>query len=502
MCSHRYSKISFFVVSFALFYFFFHAVLQGQSCCSNTTCGGFGQHDLKTLYNINSKLTLPGQNGGPSIVWPGPGQNSNATTGPVAYGAVNGRGSSVFLGNGASFINQGDFYLPLNGIDWFHRRIYSTLSSSSLTWQGESWWGNEMMNLNVEGSEGVSDVDIEMDPHNTLNFTYSDGSWTCDNEFQYVLTFSSGDNEYTLTGNGGSKYIFHDSEATDAGKLNRIEDPYGNDQAFTYSSGQLTDIVVDVIEGLDHKITYSYYTSGDNTGQLEYIKVYKFTTPSDANLIGQVQYTYFGASESYGSEDDLETVTISRKGTSDGDGTLSIEEKYYYRYYKGAYHSETNPGTNHQVLYVLNPENAQRLNDDKGDPLTQSNSDFEDYSNVVYEYDSNGRVRKTEERLPGGGGSGTAAGGTPLTTDYTWSVNGGSPTLDEWNIHCVADRDDDTRVIFDVNSLYQILTWVVQDEDDESPTMELIWHFDYGTSDETENRLTAIHFPSNCTDYD
>ena len=76
------------------------------------------------------------------------------------------------------------------------------------------------------------------------------------------------------------------------------------------------------------------------------------------------------------------------------------------------------------------------------------------------------------------------------------------PDLDTWNTHCVANRADDSRVIFDVNYANQILTWVVQDTDDGSPTYELIWHFDYGTSGATENRLTGVHYPSNCTAYD
>ena len=79
MFTYRYSKISFFVVSFALFYFIFHAVLQVQSCGSNTTCVGFGPrflHSTGQAYKGGSKsgvflqitcddaadLPVPGQN--------------------------------------------------------------------------------------------------------------------------------------------------------------------------------------------------------------------------------------------------------------------------------------------------------------------------------------------------------------------------------------------------------------------------------------------------------
>ncbi|MEK6676544.1 MAG: hypothetical protein AABZ47_12940 [Planctomycetota bacterium] len=231
--------------------------------------------------------------------------------------------------------------------------------------------------------------------------------------------------------------------------------------------------------------------------QLQYVKVYKTTTTTDANLIGKVEYVYHSsASDDYGLEDDLMKSIITHKATTDGDGTLSIEETYYYRYYKGTYNSSTNPGTDHQLKYVLYPENADRL----GSPESQNNTDFSAYANIIYEYDSNGRVRRTDERLPGSGCGG--GGGTAGTTTYTWSVNGSATDVDTWKIHCVADRADDTRVIFDVNRVYQILTWVVQDQDDGTPTTELIWHFDYGTSGDTENRLTAAYNPSACSDYD
>ncbi|MBE7455101.1 MAG: hypothetical protein HS102_00490 [Planctomycetia bacterium] len=447
----------------------------------------------------------PGGNGVPTVQWGSTGVNSLATAGPVVSASVNGTGgqSSVFLGNGAGFVHDVDFYLPLNGIDWFHERIYSSKSNYAGTeWAGEGWWVNEMMNLTVAGSEGASDVSVQFDPHWTYEFTYAASVWTCDDKFLLTLTFDGGNDEYLVRRADGYLWVFHDSAATNAGKLKRIEDPYGNDWAFTYSAGKLTDIVVDVVAGTDHKITYTYFTSGDNNGLLQYIKVYKSTTTTDANLIGQVEHVYHAAaSDDYGLEDDLMKVIVTRKGTSDGDGTLSIEETYSYRYYKGAYDADTNPGTDHQLRYVLLPEARQRLTDGVGAPESQTNASWESYASVFYKYDSNGRVKYTDERLPGGS-CGCGAGGNAATTTYTWSVNGSPGDVDTWYLHCVADREDDSRVIFDMNRVYQVLTWVVQNEDDGSPTLENIWHFDYGTSSDTENRLTAVYLPSACSAYD
>ena len=484
--------------------------------CQNSNSGLTGMNELTLSDIIRNRVFhyLPpsrqsGISGVPSIQWESTGINSIGTAGPVVSASVNSAGgqSPVFLGNGAAYQSDMDFFLPLNGIDWFHERVFSSKTNYSGTeWAGEGWWVNEMMNLTVAGSEGASNVSVQVDPHWTYAFTYSAGAWTCDDKFLLTLTFDGGNDEYLVRRADGFLWVFHDSQATNAGKLKRIEDPYGNDWAFTYSSGKLTDIVVDVVVGVvagtDHKITYTYFTSGDNNGLLQYIKVYKSTTTTDANLIGQVEHVYHDStSDSYGLEDDLMKVIVTRKATTDGDGTLSIEETTSYRYYKGTYDASTNPGTDHQLRYVLLPENRQRLTDEVGTPESQTNTSWESYANVFYKYDTSARATFTDERLPGGS-CGCGAGGNAATTNYTWSVNGSSTDVDTWKVHMVADREDDTRVIADFTRVFQVLTWVVQDQDDGTPTIEDIWHFDYGTSGDTENRLTAAHLPSACSDYD
>ena len=443
----------------------------------------------------------PGSNGVPTVFWNGTGVNAVFTSGLVVTASVNGTGgsSSVFLGNGASYVRDVDFFLPMNGIDWFHERIFSSKTNYAGTeWAGEGWWVNEMMNLTVAGSEGASNVTVQFDPHYTFAFTYSAGAWACDDKYLFTLTFDSGNDEYLMRRADGYLWVFHDSQATNAGKLKRIEDPYGNDWAFTYSSGKLTDIVVDVVVGTDHKITYTYFTSGDNNGLLQYIKVYKSTTTTDANLIGQVEHVYHDSTtNSYGLEDDLMKVTVSQKGTTDGDGTLSITQDWSYRYYKGTYDADTNPGTDHQIRYVLLAENRQRLNDEVGAPDSQTNASWENYANVFYKYDSSGRVKFTDERLPGGS-CGCGAGGNAATTNYTWTVNGSTPDANTWKVYCSASREDGSGVRFTANRMYQILAWVVKDND-ASPTITNIWNFVYGTSGDTENRLTEVSLPSNCT---
>jgi hypothetical protein len=281
---------------------------------------------------------LAGKNGIPRVNWGATGANGLGTAGPLVRASVSG---SVFAGTGSSQASQRDFHLPLNGIDWFHERVYSSTVSSMSTWQGEQWWSNEMMNLTVVGTEGTSNCSVQTSPYETLSFTYNSGSWTCDEGYLYTLTFSAGNNEYTMTRPDGHQWIFHDSETANVGgRLKAIEDPYGNDWAFNYSGSDLDYIDVDVVEGSDHRITYSYFTSGDNNGLLQYIKVYKSTTTTSANLIGQVEYVYHDStSDNYGSEDDLMKVIVTKKATSDGDGTLSIESTYLYRYFKGTYNA-------------------------------------------------------------------------------------------------------------------------------------------------------------------
>ncbi len=489
-------------------------VHRAFASCAGGGCGGNGSSDggacssggildkvSPTPFSLSGRP--PGSNGVPVIHWADSGINARWTTGPYLTAAVNGsgHGTSVHLGSGDPGQSASDFTLPLNGIDWSHVRTYSSLSAPPSNWQGEGWWSNEMAFITVAGTDGSSNVTVTFGPHFTLNFAYDfescgfGGYCPPDDNYPSTLTFVGGSDEYRVRRADGMLWVFHDAGATNAGKLKIIEDAYGNDLAFTYSSGKLTDIVVDVVEGSDHKITYTYFTSGDNNGKLQFVKVYKTTTTTDANLIGKVEYVYHDStSDSYGLTGDLMKVIVSRKATTDGDGTLSIEDTYRYRYWKGPYNSSTNPGADHQLRYVLNPENADRL----GSPETKTNTQWETYTNVLYEYDSNSRIRKTEERLPGSG-CGCSGGGNSGTTTYTWTVNSGTPNLDTWKIHCVADREDSSRVIFDANRRYDFLTWVVQDA--ATPTRKLIWHMDYGTSGVTENRLTQIHYPSACSDY-
>jgi len=348
---------------------------------------------------------LPGVSGVPGIDWSGPGLNGLGTAGPTLRAAVNGGGGgSVFLGNGAAWLRQTDLYQPLNGLHWFHQRVFSSLSAYAGTeWSGEGWWVGEMMNVTgVAGNEDDNDCDAQLDPHTTLHFTNTaTGVWTTDDHFLCTLTYDGGNDEFVLRRADGFRLVFHDLNVADtAGRLKRIEDAYGNDWAFTYSGSQLDYIVVDVIDGADHKIDYSYFTSGDSNGLLQYVRVYKSTTVQASDLIGQVEYVYHSsATDAYGLEDDLMKVIVSRKATTDGDGTLSVTESHYYRYWKGAYDADTNPGTDHQLRFVLLPENADRLNTAVGDPLTQTNDAFDDYANVLYEYDSSARVRQVQERL-------------------------------------------------------------------------------------------------------
>jgi len=482
-----------------------------------STCGSSGGEcpSLRSEAPIGhaQNATIPGAawsdsgpNGGPQLALGIAGINRAQSVGPSAAANVSGGQDSVFFGTGASFLNMEDFALDLNGIDWLHNRTYTSLASHGLTWQGESWWSNEMMNIVVTGTEPDDlDVTATLSPHFQLDFHIpelpvlpSDAQ----HNYPYTIWFETGSDEYVIERIDGTKWVFHDKNATDAEKLKRLEDAYGNDWSVTYSSGELTDIVVDVVAGTDHKITYTYFTSGANDGKLQEIEVYKTTTTTNANLIGKVEYIYHDStSDDYGYTGDLMKVIVSAKATNDeDDGTLSIQDTYRYRYYKGTYDSSTNPGVNHSLRYVLLPENAERMTDDEGDPDSQTNATWDDYANIIYEYDSNDRVRETQERLPGSGcGCGGASG---ATTNYTWSTNGGSPGIGTWNIHGVADRADDTRVIFDYDKRFNLLTWVVQDEDDGTPTKELIWHFDYGSSGATENRMTTAYNPSACSAYD
>jgi hypothetical protein len=424
--------------------------------------------------------------------------NFRGTTGPVLQPNI----GPLFAGDGGALQLERDAALASNGLAWVHVRSYNSLldstDSGNNTTQGWLWRNNHLMNLEQldGGDQGDSDILMTVDAHTTQHYTNTaHDTWTSDDYVVPVLSLDDGSDEFTVSKPNGTKFVFHDFDATNAGKLKRIEDGYGNSIDYTYDGSNRIDYITDED---DHKFVYEYYAYPDaNEGKLKSIKTYKALTVSNANLVAQMDYVYHdGGGDPGGSLGDLILVTKKLRATSDADGTLSITRTTHYRYWTDSYDTDTNPGTNHKLKYVVLPENFNRF-DATYDYDSATDGQVADYANTYYEYDSNYRVRQVQER--GASCSACGGGSTLGTTDYAWTENGTPPgDYNTWNLHVVVDRPDDTRVILDMNKAKQPLTMVFQDEDDGSPTLEWILHLDYTA----HNRVSTIARASANSAYD
>lgn len=140
-----------------------------------------------------TSFSIPDASGdGLNLTWSGPGINDVLTVGPYTTGSLG--GSSVYLGNGAAYKTATDLSLFLNGIDWSHIRMYSSLASLPSNWQGEGWWASEMSYLTVSSGD-PSDATVYIDPHFSLSFAYDDMLEQFNapsDKYPFKLTFVSG----------------------------------------------------------------------------------------------------------------------------------------------------------------------------------------------------------------------------------------------------------------------------------------------------------------------
>ncbi len=407
---------------------------------------------------------------------------------------------------GSAFENATDFQLPSVGPSWSHTRTFDSLldSTDSSNNSAQGWlWRHSMMPVLTSTDSGnytTSDADVAFSAYRSLSFDNTGTDTWSEEDFEnFTLTHDATSNALIVSADDGHEWWFRDFDygfTHQRGKLFEIRDPYDNKLELSYTSGILTQ--VDDAGG--HRMLYKYISGGDNNGKLESIEVFLDTDTNGANLIGKVEYEYFNndTNTNGGSAGDLQRVTVSRRGTSDSGGTLSIVTNEHYRYWDGNFNAMSNPGTDHKLKYILRPENYVRFADSNGVNAykTASDEDVAGFANVYLEYDSNYRVARIEERS----GACSSCGGSAVgTTDLDWTENGSTPTdYNGWALHCMVDREDDTRIIFDVNKHEQILNWVFQDTDDGSPNYEWIWHNEY----DDHNRLAKSFAPSANEAYD
>ncbi|MCH8991747.1 MAG: RHS repeat-associated core domain-containing protein, partial [Acidobacteria bacterium] len=190
--------------------------------------------------------------------------------------------------------------------------------------------------------------------------------------------------------------------------------------------------------GLPETVSCTVTQNGvTTTNTLEYefdgndrvIRVTRRRSVNPAADMHRILYTYYGASEPYGSDGDLKTVTIQWM-----DGlTWTDKDVSYFRYYKSG---DAN-GFEHGLKYGLGPAAYQRLKDDPevSDPLIASNAQVAQYADNYFEYD--GSQRATKSTIQGG----------LLTYTFAYTTSAFADGYNNWKLKSTTTRPDGSQEI-------------------------------------------------------
>lgn len=251
-------------------------------------------------------------------------------------------------------------------------------------------------------------------------FKYAGGTYTPMFNSKHKLTLSG--NKFYLLDPSGYVSVFYDFVSTTgvmSGKLYHFIDPDGHITAPTYdpTTKQLTGYVRSDGGVNSDGFLYSYYASGANTGQMQYV-----THQVDGANVQQSSYTYYDGitNASNGGLNDLESELIQEWDVATS-SWVDIGTNYY-RYWT----SNTSPGVIHGLKYVVGPEAYARMVADGLTPETATDTQVGDYADFYYEYDTTRRV--TKEVVDAGN----------QTYIFTYTSNGyGGPDYNYWKTKTV-----------------------------------------------------------------
>ncbi|UYV13452.1 MAG: hypothetical protein NCW75_04005 [Phycisphaera sp.] len=378
-------------------------------------------------------------------------------------------GGYVDLFNGAVQVTDVDLAFPADpGGGWVIGRTYNTRQDDSGHHVSQGPQGNNWAMANPEISlfEGATDdLDVLYLVAGADRYAAFKRIGVSDDEFQgvngatgvvqYAAGAGSEPDTYTLTQPDGTRLVFFgfDGDAgVAAGQLWKKIGPDG-DTAFvgddTTGSTAITngfDGSGRVLEAFDSISNggrrYSYtYTGGMLTSvEVDICSSGDWSSPGTVTEVGLVEYTYYGISESYGSEDDLKTVTVTVPTNESGQ---SLVTKKYYRYWSGAFSDNSNPGHPSALQYIVESEGYRAADYDDSTfndtPLGMSETLLKPYAAAYFEYNSSRQVDKAWFN-----GRCGCSGGANGEHEITYGTNGSeaSPYDDAWKRRAIVEQPD------------------------------------------------------------
>ncbi|CAK9112214.1 Uncharacterized protein SCF082_LOCUS52037, partial [Durusdinium trenchii] len=393
-------------------------------------------------------------------------------------------GGHVDLFTGSVQVTDVDLAFPADpGGNWVVGRTYNTRQDDSGHHVSQGPQGNNWAMANPEISlfEGATDdLDVLYLVGGADRYAAFQRIGVSDDEFQgingatgivqYAAGAGSEPDTYTLTQPDGTRLVFFGFDTHSGvakGQLWKKIGP-GGATAFVghettgstaisvgFDTGgmnptNLLTVAYDSAENGGRRYTYTYDTERVIEVKAEICSSGDWSSPGTVTEVGKVEYGYYGSIESYGSEWDLKSVTVTMPTNESG---VSLVTRTYYRYWVGSFNDSTNPGHASALQYIVEEEGYRQAdyadsNFANNSPFSMSESALKPYAAAYFEYDSSRRVDKAwfNGRC---GCSGGTNGEHTITYDTTGSE--ASPYDDTWKRRAVVKQPDGlyVSVLFD-----------------------------------------------------
>jgi hypothetical protein len=344
-------------------------------------------------------------------------------------------------------------------------------------------------------ADGTNTIGVVVNGHTVRYFDLVGGAYEARHFSQEKLVYESTTREYVLTLTSGAELRFYGFDTwtpstgytpgQQRGRFKSFSDEFGNSTAVVShaANGTIQEVQRSYTVGgvtTVESFFYTYVSSGDNKGLIESVVLRRKVGAGAWIAEREVEYTYYGTSDTYGNLGDLELATIK-------DGSNNILDQTYYRYYKP---SESN-GYVHGLKYVVEPASFARLVAAEGNTLDSiSNNALAPFANYYFEYD--GDQRATREVAQGAGS--TANDGLGEFT-FSYSLSGNPEDYNSWDTKTVETLPDGNQNIIFTNYVGQVMLEVFKDT---TTSDEWVTYYKY----DDDGRLVMVANPSAVTGYD
>ena len=314
------------------------------------------------------------------------------------------------------------------GVPWGHIRSYANrLNDNALGLNGSSWLINELLVLSfvnwTPGSGQPQKICVISGPDDSLWFEkLTNGTYAGQFGILRTLTWQSGANEFTLTDEGGRKWVFFDHTTGSGyrGRLKKVVDPSGAVVNLARDGAGRLISFVQSAGSRSSAFYYTYTTIGASTVRMASVR-----QAVDGRDARRVVFSYYAAGDTGGAPGDLKLAEVQQYEA--GTGQWQNVRRRHYRYYKSGQPN----GFEHGLKYVVGSGAYERMRGAGIDPLRASDAEVAAYADYYFEYDAERRVRR--ERLRGG----------REEYSFTYQTNPDEPDFDEVNTWAV--RTEETR---------------------------------------------------------